>query len=84
MSRYNSTTHDALHAELEKERERVRALEAVNRLQAASLTSLSDLAAKLRCQAADLHDNALSVKGLRNVTGRMNSLADTLSRAAHG
>ena len=89
MSRYSSTTHDALCAELEKERERVRALEAVNRLQTASLTTLSDLAENLRCQVADLHDNALSsqpipVKGLRNVMGRMNGLADTLSRAAHG
>lgn len=89
MSRYNSTTHDALCAELEKERERVRSLEAVNRLQSASLTSLSDLAGKLRCQVADLHDDTLSsqpmsAKGLRNVTGRMSGLADTLSRAAHG
>ncbi|MEV6242708.1 hypothetical protein [Lentzea sp. NPDC051838] len=61
----------------------------VNRLQAASLTSLSDLAGELRCQVADLHDNALSsqpmpLKGLRSVTGRMSGLADSLSRAAHG
>lgn len=89
MSRNRSATHDALRAELEKERERVRSLETVNRLQAASLTSLSDLAGKLRCQVADLHDDTLSskpmsAKGLRNVTGRMSGLADTLSRAASG
>lgn len=89
MSHNSPATHDALCAELGKERERVRSLEAVNRLQAASLTSLSDLSGKLRCQVADLLDDALSsqpvpVKRLRNVMGRMNGLADTLSRAASG
>lgn len=89
MSRFSSAIQDALRAELDKERERVRSLEAVNRLQVASLTGLASLAGKLRCQTADLHDDSLSsqpmsVKGLRNVTGRMSGLADTLSRAAHG
>lgn len=89
MSRPSSANHDALCAELDKERERIRSLETVNQLQAASLTSLADLAGKLRCQVADLHDDTLSsqpmsAKGLRNFTGRMSGLADTLSRAAHG
>lgn len=48
MSRYSSTAHEALRAELERERERVRSLEVVNRLQGASLASLSDLAGNLR------------------------------------
>ncbi|MEV6236764.1 hypothetical protein [Lentzea sp. NPDC051838] len=61
----------------------------MNRLQAASLTSLAGLAGNLRCQVADLHDDTLgsqptSAMGLRNVTGRMSGLADTLSRAAGG
>lgn len=89
MTTDDSTTPVALRAELDRERTRAAALETVNRVQAASLTSLARLAAELRCQVADLHDDALSsrpmpVQGLRNVTGRMNGLADTLSRAARG
>jgi hypothetical protein len=82
-------TVDALRAELERERARADAVEAINRVQAGSLASLATLGENLRCQVADLHDDALSsspmpVQGLRNVTGRMNGLADTLSRAARG
>ncbi len=89
MTPDDSTTRDALRAELDRERARAAALETVNRVQAASLTGVARLAAELRCQVADLHDDALSsrpmpVAGLRNVTGRMNGLADILSRAARG
>ncbi|MGI5506476.1 hypothetical protein [Lentzea sp. CA-135723] len=89
MSRNSSSEHDDLRAELHRERERVRALEVVNRLQAAGLSSLSELAGDLRCQVADLHDDAIGSqpmrnRGLRNVTGRMSGLAETLSRAADG
>jgi len=89
MTTDHSTTLDALRAELDRERARADALETVNRVQAGSLTSLARLADELRCQVADLHDDALSsnpmaVPGLRNVTGRMDGLAETLSRAARG
>lgn len=80
---------DALRAELDRERARADSMETLSRVQAASLHDLSRLAEELRCQVADLHDDALSsnpmpVHGLRNVTGRMNGLAETCSRAAHG
>lgn len=89
MTANDSTTLDALRAQLERERARADSLETVNRVQAASITSLARLAAELRCQVADLHDDALSscpmrVQRLRNVTGRMDGLATTLSRAARG
>jgi hypothetical protein len=89
MTTDHSTTLDALRVELERERARAESLETVNRVQAGSLTGLARLAEELRCQVADLHDDALSsrpmpVQGLRNVTGRMDGLADTLSRAARG
>jgi hypothetical protein len=89
MTTDHPTTLDALRAELEREHAHAESLETVNRVQAASLTSLARLAEELRCQVADLHDDALSsnpmrVQGLRNVTGRMDGLAETLSRAARG
>jgi hypothetical protein len=73
----------------ERERARADSFEALSRVQAASLAELGDLAHNVRCQVADLADDALSSKpmpvhGLRNVTGRMNGLAETLSRAARG
>jgi hypothetical protein len=85
----NSTALDALRAELERERARADSFEAINRVQAAGLAELAAFAGELRCQVADLADDALSskpmpVQGLRNVTGRMNGLAETLSRAARG
>lgn len=85
----DSTALDALRAELERERTRADSMEALSRAQAASLAGLARLAEELRCQVADLHDDALSsnpmhVRGLRNVTGRMDGLAETLSRAARG
>lgn len=63
-------------------RERAYSIEALSRVQTASLHELARLAEELRCQVADLHDDALGsspmpVHGLRNVTGRMNGLAET-------
>ena len=60
MTTDHSTTLDALRAELDRERARAESLETVNRVQAASLTGLARLAEELRCQVADLHDDALS------------------------
>lgn len=89
MTTDHSTTLDALRVELDRECARAESLETVNRVQASSLTNLAQLAEELRCQVADVHDDALSshpmpVQGLRNVTGRMDGLAETLSRAARG
>ncbi|MCO1575561.1 hypothetical protein M8C13_07290 [Crossiella sp. SN42] len=89
MATNHPTALDLLRAEFDRERARTRSLETVNRVQAGSITSLAGLAEELRCQVADLHDDALSahpmpVQRLRNVTGRMNGLARTLSRAARG
>ncbi|MCP2244621.1 hypothetical protein LX86_003351 [Lentzea aerocolonigenes] len=80
---------ESARAELARERARADSFEMVNRAQAASLLELAALSAELRCQVADLADDALSSEPvppqrLRNVTGRMNGLAQTLSRAAHG
>lgn len=71
------------------QRTRADFMETLSRVQAASLHELAKLAEELRCQVADLHDDTLSsspmpLHGLRNVTGRMNGLAETLSRAARG
>lgn len=89
MTDDHSITVDALRAELGRERARADSFEAINRVQAASLAELATRAANLRCQVADLADDALSSKpmpihGLRNVTGRMSGLAESLSRSAHG
>ncbi len=89
MTPGNSTTVNTLRAELDRERARADSWEALSRVQAGSLADLASLAENLRCQVADLHDDALSsnpmpVQGLRNVTGRMDGLADTMSRAARG
>ena len=89
MTTSDPSTRNALRAELDRERARAEAMEALSRVQAESLTDLARLAEEIRCQVADLHDDALSsspmpVDGLRNVTGRMDGLADTLSRAARG
>lgn len=88
MTNDNSATVDALRAELDQERARADSVEALSRIQAASLAELAALAAELRCQVANLADDALSakpmpVRGLRNVTGRMVGLAESLSRTAH-
>jgi hypothetical protein len=82
-------TVEALRAELARQRARASTYEQLIRTQAASLAELADLAGELRCQVADLADDALSsspmpVGGLRNVTARMSGLADTLSRTATG
>ncbi len=89
MTTDNSTALDALRAELDRERARADSVEALSRVQAASLAELAKLAGELRCQVSDLADDALSSKpmpvhGLRNVTGRMDGLAVTVSRAASG
>jgi hypothetical protein len=60
MTTDHPTTLDALRAELDRERARAESLETVNRVQAGSLTSVARLAEELRCQVADLHDDALS------------------------
>ncbi|TCO49657.1 hypothetical protein [Actinocrispum wychmicini] len=83
------TAVDMLCAELVRERARADSFEAINRVQAASLAELAKRAANLRCQVADLADDALSskpmpIQGLRNVTGRTSGLAESLSRSAHG
>lgn len=89
MTDDHSTTVDVLRAEFERERERADSFEAINRVQATSLAALAALAGELRCQVAGLADDALSskpmpIQGLRNVTGRMNGLTESLSRAARG
>jgi hypothetical protein len=74
---------------LARARARADSLEQVNRVQAAALAAVARSAEELRCLVADLHDDVLSanpmpVRGLRDVTGRMDGLAGTLSRAARG
>lgn len=76
-------------SEADHERARADAGEGLARLQAASLDELAGLAGELRCQVADLTDDAHSSNPippdrLRNVTARLSRLADTLSRAARG
>src|SRR5690606_11658145 len=76
-------------AEVDRERARADAAEGLARLRGASLDELADLAGELRCQVADLTDDAHSSNPippdrLRNVTARLSRLADTLSRAARG
>ncbi|WP_433470633.1 hypothetical protein [Saccharomonospora azurea] len=78
-----------LVAEADRERARADAGEGLARLRGASLDELADLAEEVRCQVADLTDDALGSNPiprdrLRNVTARLSRLADTLSRAARG
>ena len=89
MTSDDTISLDALREELGRERARADSVEALSRVQAASLAELAGHANELRCQVADLADDALSsnpmpIRGLRNVMGRVSGLADTLSRAANG
>lgn len=85
------TEHDPL-AEADRNRARADAAEGLAALRAASLAELAAYAEELRCQVADLTDDAHTLftdkpyppDGLRYVTARINRLADTLARAAAG
>ncbi|RBM17398.1 hypothetical protein DI005_22170 [Prauserella sp. PE36] len=89
------TDHDPLteaRAEADRQRARADAAEGLAALRAASLAELAAYAEELRCQVADLTDDAHTLykatpyppDGLRDVTARMNRLADTMARAAAG
>ncbi|EHR52351.1 hypothetical protein SacmaDRAFT_4158 [Saccharomonospora marina XMU15] len=89
------TDHEPLaeaRAEADRNRARADAAEGLAALRAASLAELAAYAEELRCQVADLTDDAHTLfkatpyppDGLRYVTARMNRLADTMARAAAG